>query len=921
MNINEFRKKYPEYNDIPDLELADTFYEKYYSDLDKDNFYKSFFPSIADARIEQAESSIIPESGGIVSPDDELLNQNIRQNINFRPKIKDIAKLADVGVKEGASGEARLAASFGYDEKNQALAIKNILSNLYGQDIDVRKGARTGELEYFNPKTEKYELVNKPGVDLGDFTGLAGDAMVIIPDIAATVAGTIYSGGNLPAGITAGALTAGIAEYSRYKLGQKIYGINKDVSNDQLLDAALRAAGISAGSAVLGVGAVKAIKGVNNLIKGRFVKGNEVADARIEQEVLKADEVAESINKTLDSAKIGSNLKFTLGQAGNDADLLAIQGAFENQNKLGFMGEFRDFNLNQAKALNDYFGFLKSGFGSSTSKPINAFEGGTLIQGVIKKNNEPIIKALNKQQAEADEVLSKSILRLPDGSFKETGVEIRSKIDQVAKAYKTKVDAAAKSLDEAAGVNTINSDIVSKAINQLSNKQKNNLIKTGNLQNYFKNTELVDDIIAGTAKIPISTVRNTLSTLSSDIRKSAVGSVTGETPEVGALKLLKTSLTEQLNKDAPKAYIDEFNNFNALVRDNKKLLNNELLSRINLDKAGKLRFDDEDIFAMSFKTGNKSKAYAEAIHNVIKDSPDAMKAYKDSIFQKYKDDVITNDKVNVIRHNNFLKKFKSPLETFFSKNELDQITKIGGFQTALENATKTRDAVLKDLEKSFAGKLERTTPGEIINKIYKPNNIGEIRELKKILKKDPEIYQAFQRLVLTDLNEAVVKTSDDLGIKVIDAKRFDTYLNGAGNERGYRVALEEVFNREFVKNLDILNKALKISSRRAAARGEGIVGSALTDIIRARLGQFTVAGRLFTAARRIYKRTAERILKNAILDPQSLKDLIRLRKLKPGTKEATAILSKLGGDIFADPASDPDSMKPFTILKGFVGGE
>tara|TARA_R100001163_G_scaffold18025_1_gene15979 strand:+ start:2647 stop:5409 length:2763 start_codon:yes stop_codon:yes gene_type:complete len=920
MNINEFRKKYPEYNDIPDLELADTFYEKYYSDLDKDNFYKSFFPSIADARIEQAESSIMPESGGIVSPDDELLNQNIRQNINFRPKIKDIAKLADVGVKEGADSEARLAASFGYDEKNQALAIKDVLSKIYNQDIDVRKGARTGELEYFNPKTEKYELVNKPGVDLGDFTGLAGDAMVIIPDIAATVAGTVFLGG-LPSGIASGAVTAGIMEYTRYKLGQNIYGINKDISNDQLLDAAFRAAGISAGASVLGVGAVKVIKGVNNLVRGRFVKGNEVADARIEKEVLKADEVAESINKTLDSAKINSNLKFTLGQAGNDADLLAAQAAFENQNKLGFMGEFKEFNLNQAKALNDYFGFLKSGFGSSTSKPINAFEGGTLIQGVIKKNNEPIIKALNKQQAEADEVLTKSILRLPDGSLKETGVEVRSKIAQVAEAYNTKVKAAAKSLDEAAGVNTINSDIVSKAINKLSTKQKNNLIKTGNLQNYFKNTELINDIVAGTAKIPITTVRNTLSTLSSDIRKSAVGSVTGETPEVGALKLLKKSLTEQLNKDAPKAYIDEFNNFNALVRDNKQLLNNELLAKINLDRAGNLRFDDENVFKMSFKTGNKSKAYAEAIHNVIKDSPDAMKAYKDSIFQKYKEDVITNDKVNVIRHNNFFKKFKSPLETFFSKNELNEITKIGGFQTALENATKKRDIVLRDLEKSFAGKLEATTPGEVINKIYRPNNIGEIRELKKILKKDPEIYQAFQRLVLTDLNEAVVKTSDDLGIKVVDAKRFDTYLNGAGNERGYRVALEEVFNKEFVNNLDTLNKALKISSRKAAARGEGIVGSALTDIIRARLGQFTVAGRLFTAARRIYKRTAERIIKNAILDPQSLKDLIRLRKLKSGTKEAAAILSKLGGDIFADPPSDPDSIKPFTILKQIISGE
>ena len=58
-------------------------------------------------------------------------------------------------------------------------------------------------------------------------------------------------------------------------------------------------------------------------------------------------------------------------------------------------------------------------------------------------------------------------------------------------------------------------------------------------------------------------------------------------------------------------------------------------------------------------------------------------------------------KVNIIRHNNFFKRFKSPLETFFSKNELDEI-KIGGFQTALEK-TKKRDAVLKDLEKVLLG--------------------------------------------------------------------------------------------------------------------------------------------------------------------------------------------------------------------------
>ena len=82
--------------------------------------------------------------------------------------------------------------------------------------------------------------------------------------------------------------------------------------------------------------------------------------------------MAESINKTLDSAKINSNLKFTLGQAGNDADLLAAQAAFENQNKLGFMGEFKEFNLNQAKALNDLLDIKNQDPGSST-KTYNCF--------------------------------------------------------------------------------------------------------------------------------------------------------------------------------------------------------------------------------------------------------------------------------------------------------------------------------------------------------------------------------------------------------------------------------------------------------------------------------------------------------------------------------------------------------------------
>lgn len=39
MNISEIRKTYPQYNDLSDIQLADKFHSKYYSDIPKDTFY------------------------------------------------------------------------------------------------------------------------------------------------------------------------------------------------------------------------------------------------------------------------------------------------------------------------------------------------------------------------------------------------------------------------------------------------------------------------------------------------------------------------------------------------------------------------------------------------------------------------------------------------------------------------------------------------------------------------------------------------------------------------------------------------------------------------------------------------------------------------------------------------------------------
>ena len=171
---------------------------------------------------------------------------------------------------------------------------------------------------------------------------------------------------------------------------------------------------------------------------------------------------------------------------------------------------------------------------------------------------------------------------MPDGSSKETGVTIRSAIDDIAENYKKKVSKASDSLDDAAGIKTINSDIVKKSITKLTDKEKNNLIKVNKIEDLFKDKKLFPkpeqinkqlnlfDIIKNTDEtISIKTVRNTLSSLKKLEREASIGSKTGESPDIGAIRFLIKNLEKQLRKDASPAYINEFAKFNALVKENK----------------------------------------------------------------------------------------------------------------------------------------------------------------------------------------------------------------------------------------------------------------------------------------------------------------------------------------------------------------
>jgi len=901
-DVREYKEKNPDAANIPSVDLAEQVYNQEFKNkgVDETEFYQKFFPNIAKEKFEEADQTI-------VIPEDEMLGKTAEDFVSFKPTTADLAKQGGVSVNDPASSKARFAASLGLNQQEKALAVKNVLSTAFKQDIDVRVGPDTGELEYFNPNTKEYALVDKPGLDFGDIADLGGDAMVLVPDLAATIFATIKTGGFIPAGIAAGSVAAGIGEFLRLKLGQR-YGANLNLSDMDLLNEALKAAGISAGAGILGVGAAKIIKGATNILKGRiFGNVDEGLKTAESAKVKEAKEIEDQINLKLEDAGVKSKLKYTLAEAADDKDLLSIQKSFEDVRRLGYTKEFNEASLEKATALNSYFKLLKDKFGTATG---STYDTGKDIVKVLDERNTNVIKNLIKRQTASEDLLTKSVFNLPGGNVKTTGVEFRNIISQLSDNYKKEVAEAAAKLDDVTKLKSINTKEISDAINKLSNEQKEDFVKLAEVEGLFKK-ELFELLENPNATIPLANARRTISTLGAKIRNSEKGLAAGDDVAVGVLKTLKKAFTEQVKKDAGPEYLNELQRFNDLVIRNKELLNNDIIAKITNREVGNvLKIGDEAIFETTFKKGVGADKVAKQVHDVISQSPDAMNAYKNSIFDFYKREVLDQaGKPNLVRHNAFMKNYEKILKVFFNRAEFDQIKRIGGLKANIEKTNKLFTNTQKELNRSFEGRLLDASPQEIFNKIYKPGNIGEIKTLKNILQKNPEVYKRFQRDVITDLNERVFTRSDKLSLdRVLDADAFNKYLNGGGGERGFKTALTEIFGKDYVKDLETLNKALQIASRKAPAAQQGVVGSALTDLIRARLGQFTLAGRLFTAGRRIFTAASNRVIARALLDPNSLKELLALKNLKTGSKQAAVILAKLGGSIFITLPDDGASI-------------
>ena len=136
------------------------------------------------------------------------------------------------------------------------------------------------------------------------------------------------------------------------------------------------------------------------------------------------------------------------------------------------------------------------------------------------------------------------------------------------------------------------------------------------------------------------------------------------------------------------------------------------------------------------------------------------------------------------------------------------------------------------------------------------------------------------------------------GERFFSAANFDKFLNGKSGEAGFASVLGNVFSKQYVKDLQTLNRALAIASREARHPNRSNTAfwtQTVKNLARAYVGLFTRPGRFITAIASIRGRASNRVFVNAMLNPRNARALMSLQGVDLRTQKAAALVGALGG--------------------------
>lgn len=807
-------------------------------------------------------------------------------------EIADITGEVAKSDPDFPSFKARAVGSTAIDEKNQIQGYKNVGSQYFGEDVEVRKGPDTGELEIYNPKLGKFMLINKPGLDAGDFGAAVGDTAIAIGEALGTLAGGVTGSlvgpkGAYTGAIGGGALGAMAGDMARIYVGHQYFGINPDVDGfTDYLNETMATGGISAAAGTLFAvpGMIKLLaKGSKKMTEGFGEKDFEAFVGSAEE----AKDLADRVNKKITDNKLRGELKFTLGQATNDPELLAWQNAFEKSSKYGVKGDFHQLNQNNAMALKELFELYRDGFVAKnlTGKNPDGFD--TVMKKMQDKaldlnsaKRKPLVDALESSNND----LTDAVLQFPDGTIKEGGISIKSSItefqdmrrNEIAKMYENLFKGIDKGGADGLGLRKVGVEELRNTVKTLSARAKDTLLKD------YPSMSGILKLPKKGEKISFQTLHNTRSDLLRLKRDLEAKKISAEnTPSEQQINQLVKAINRQMDVSLGKDDVG-LAKYRAIDEEAKNFYDyyNRFVGKLVQKNGGRLNIGDEDIFKTTFKTGKTQQSRIDDVYDVLKTNPEAMDLYKNNINEFYMQivDPKKEGKIDLNKHKKFIQDYKYSLEKFFGKDGYKDISRVGGLQKKLDDIQIKNKNLIAQLNKTTEGQILNKDPEDIFKFAFQGNEFGgakptKLREVMEIVKDDELLENEFKTLVTQKM---MLDTTNPTDFS-FSGKAFNKFIKE--NKQNMNIVFKD--NPQYLKDIEEFNKVLSILDRKSADPVPQRFQSALRDLIRSRVGMFTVAGRTMTAGLKISEDMLNRKLAEIIQNPKELRKLIDLEKKKP----------------------------------------
>jgi len=403
----------------------------------------------------------------------------------------------------------------------------------------------------------------------------------------------------------------------------------------------------------------------------------------------------------------------------------------------------------------------------------------------------------------------------------------------------------------------------------------------------------------------------TLSGMKQIVRERSAGGAT-DIPDIGAVKKLIDSMEKDLLSSVGNTPgITPYKDFVNWYRREIQRLNEGTVGRVMKRKGGpngEFVVNDEDVFRTVFPPGGKTPT--RQFMRLIENDPEAIQAFRQTIADDWRRNVVdpNTGRANPTRHEQWLRDHREQLKaTFpdgsplFTPAQMSQINRATGMDNAVVAAERKHKEAIDALNQRFETKIAATSsPQDILNIIQRDLTGQSAKDMVRLLKNSPDLLRGIRAEYMRSMRNRVMTARIPVTQEpILNSKQLDKFLlgNDQAGEAGQLPVIRALFGDEHAKNLQTLQRALQSIRRETNFPNRpntGFWASVGKNIIRAHVGLFTKPGRFLTAGDQIRGRAANALLSKALMEPNNMKELIKIWDMDMRTRQAGVILEKLG---------------------------